>query len=106
MKYSRSDTPSRSNELRDQLRTFFVNGGKGTNEEIAVALQATKYEVRFAVHHLRKEGMEIIKTFPTPYSRLTVYSYAPGTREGLYPVRGRPYLPFDPAKRVQVCPWY
>lgn len=76
-----------------ELRQFFVRGGKGTNTAIADTLGVSPVAVRVGVHRLRCEGMEIIKTFPRPNSRHTVYSYAPGIREGLYPVYGRPPLP-------------
>lgn len=76
-----------------QLRQFFTNGGRGTNQQIANTFGISTGAVRGQICLLRGQGMEIVKVFPNASSRLTVYGYVPGIREALTPVRGRPFLP-------------
>lgn len=81
------------NSLKNQLANFFFDGGKGTNAALASRFGVHPASVREGVRYLRSEGMSIVKQFPTHSSSLTVYSYQPLMREGLYPVIGRPRLP-------------
>ena len=81
------------NSLKNQLASFFLRGGKGTNAALASQFGVQTAAVRVGVQLLREEGLSIVKQFPTRGSSLTVYSYQPLMREGIYPVLGRPRLP-------------
>lgn len=83
---------------KQTLRQFFVNGGKGTNAEIAKALGRSKGSVRKGISELRHDltnPLAIVKGFTSTADRLTVYEMLPSfkVRDGGHIVLGRPALP-------------
>ena len=83
---------------KQTLRQFFVNGGKGTNAQIAKALGRSEGSIRGGVSKLRHHPtnpLALVKGFTAVTDRYTVYELLPSfkVRDGCHTLKGRPALP-------------
>lgn len=50
--------------INSKLRSFFFNGGSGTNKQLAKKFGTTAVGIRCRISYLRSQGMPIAKVLP------------------------------------------